>query len=590
MSKNILIEDIRRIHNLMGVKTSKYISLLSENVTKSLIGKTANEFGETGANLALRTEFKTAIQNWQETNLPLKSGGKASFEQTVQAAQNLAKSKGLTDLSEGEALALLARETGGSGFKDFTSRLMKIQTQSSSENFKKLSQGEVEDAIKNSINKLENFTKTVQNEFELGTIDIPTTKLKLESLETVINNGKRISQEYKDSIIPEIQKLKLMLDNYDVESLNVPTTPLVKELDLLLPKTVITNKYETPISAILKDKTISTKVEKTIRDVLYSDPNKVKVSNLDETFGDNPKIYDKSMAGQTGYDEFGLTKEFSDFLKKEKPLFLKQLSEGKYKNLVDEDGSWDPLNKLDTNINDKKTLFEDYAKLKGFTDTKNMTEDEVKTLMQNFIDDATQDPQKMKNLIETSRSNYTTNITKNSAEGDRIAKNFEERFQSGPLNKKFELVWVPKSEGNALDKTGVDMVIKDRTTGEFHFVQIKKSGDLKLMPSAMPDKEGVNSIFGRTFSSVNIQKGFVGLEDKSGNWILFPPQDAYKLGEILIDPNTKKQIKTFVPNIDPETGLTKKQFNKQYFYVDVNPKIKGDEFYTNIQIDPITKK
>ncbi len=37
-----------------------------------------------------------------------------------------------------------------------------------------------------------------------------------------------------------------------------------------------------------------------------SDPNKVKVSNLDETFGDNPKIYDKSMAGQTGYDEFGL--------------------------------------------------------------------------------------------------------------------------------------------------------------------------------------------------------------------------------------------------------------------------------------------
>ncbi len=122
MEKKIIYEEISRIHEMMGLKTQKHRFILNEGGTRALIGNAAEEFAETGNKAAMRGSFKTAVEDWAEANNLLR-GGRATFDQAVEAGQNIARVKyGLDAVSEAEALGILARETGGTGLKDFTSK------------------------------------------------------------------------------------------------------------------------------------------------------------------------------------------------------------------------------------------------------------------------------------------------------------------------------------------------------------------------------------------------------------------------------------------------------------------------------------
>jgi len=223
MEKKIIYEEISRIHEMMGLKTQKHRFILNEGGTRALIGNAAEEFAETGNKAAMRGSFKTAVEDWAEANNLLR-GGRATFDQAVEAGQNIARVKyGLDAVSEAEALGILARETGGTGLKDFTSKMMKLQLQAASQDLNTLTQAETRAATKRSLQKVEDATIKLKDEFDAGTLDLPALKTKLEALETVINNNRRVSQEYKDAVLPEIQKLKGTVEDFTSDSASVPS-------------------------------------------------------------------------------------------------------------------------------------------------------------------------------------------------------------------------------------------------------------------------------------------------------------------------------------------------------------------------------
>lgn len=278
----------------------------------------------------------------------------------------------------------------------------------------------------------------------------------------------------------------------------------------------------------MKDKTTSYAFEDSIRKVLKDKSSKTvyETSNVESTFGGS-NIFDSTKAGTSGYDDLGLEENFSKWLNEEKPNFIKDLQRGKYGNAmnVGEDGtkSWSPLNKLDTNSGDRQTLFNDYAS-KYFPEKNinELTESEFDEIMSKFKDDAINDPSKINDIINDGLEKYTKNILENSKVGKELEDKFEKRLIE--IFPGAEVVW-KGGDGNALDKTGWDMIIK-KPDGTYVPIQVKKgTGDIVTKKTI----EGAEGFQVYVKSNVNLKSGYLCIEDSKGNWIVFPPQQKYQL-------------------------------------------------------------
>ena len=124
MNNRVLLNEVSRIHQLMGIKMRENF-VISENVAvKSLLGQTAEEFAETGVRSLERQAYKTAIEDWGNSYLKLKSGTRPTFDQMVEAGRKKALIDGVTEvLDEGQALAYLAKKTGTLGLTDFANQI-----------------------------------------------------------------------------------------------------------------------------------------------------------------------------------------------------------------------------------------------------------------------------------------------------------------------------------------------------------------------------------------------------------------------------------------------------------------------------------
>lgn len=86
-----------------------------------------------------------------------------------------------------------------------------------------LSDGKTKASVKKSVDIIYTGFNIILTNLESGAVDLPTEIAKFESLETLINNGRRISQEYKDANLVALKVCKNILQGLAAESLTEPT-------------------------------------------------------------------------------------------------------------------------------------------------------------------------------------------------------------------------------------------------------------------------------------------------------------------------------------------------------------------------------
>lgn len=232
MEKKLIIEEISRIQEMMGIRNNNYKMILSENI-KPLLGQAAEEFAEGGTKAAERAAFKTAVEDWGSA-FKLRSGENATFDQMVKAGRTLA---GDVNLDEFSALARLAKETGSTGLTDYANRLLKLNMKASTGQLTNLSTGEAKASIRKAIDKVNTSVNKILTDLESGAVDLPTTKTKLEALETLVDASKVMTQESKDSVKAALKDNLNTIQGLADELPTVPSaTNAIKEFDELIPE------------------------------------------------------------------------------------------------------------------------------------------------------------------------------------------------------------------------------------------------------------------------------------------------------------------------------------------------------------------
>ena len=163
MNNRGLLNEVSRIHQLMGIKIQEHFVISENIVAKSSIGQTAGEFAETGVRSLERQAYKTAIEDWGNSYLKLKSGTGPTFDQMVEAGRKKALMDGVNEvLDEGQALAYLAKKTGTVGLTDFANQILKVNSKPLST----LTKSETNTYVKNFVNK-----KTLQKHLHFQKIN-----------------------------------------------------------------------------------------------------------------------------------------------------------------------------------------------------------------------------------------------------------------------------------------------------------------------------------------------------------------------------------------------------------------------------------
>jgi len=228
MEKKLIFEEISRIHEMMGIRTSKHRLILNEGVQKAAIGQSLEAFAEGGARQAERAAFKTAVEDWADANALLGSsaaarGEKLSFEQMVKAGEARALEKGLVGLSEADAIAFLAKETGLTSFGDFTKRMTSFEAKAAEESLQNAIATETRALRKRTLTTFKDTATGIKTGLEDGSLSLATVKTQLEAVEAALNANTRLPADFKDTIRNEIKKIKDTIDNGTADNASVPS-------------------------------------------------------------------------------------------------------------------------------------------------------------------------------------------------------------------------------------------------------------------------------------------------------------------------------------------------------------------------------
>lgn len=263
MEKKLIIEEISRIQEMMGIRNNNYKMILSENV-KTLLGQAAEEYAEGGAKAVYRPAFKTAVEDWGSA-FKLRSGENPLYDQMVKAGRTLAGDANLDEIS---AITRLAKETGPTGLTDWANRLLKLNMQSTAGQIADISAAETKASAKKFIDGVNTRVNKISTDLESGVVDLPTAKIKLQGLEELINRNRVISQESKDSIKAT---LKDNLNTIQGLTDELPTVPsantAIKEFDELIPevKAKLDLEAETEAKRVATEKLAQENAEKEAR-------------------------------------------------------------------------------------------------------------------------------------------------------------------------------------------------------------------------------------------------------------------------------------------------------------------------------------
>lgn len=131
MSKNLLMEELNRIHEMMGIKPK---SILSEQKLPR-----SRSF-DLSLNPAIRSEIESSILDWANNTVGLtKNGGRTTISDLIELGKKYAREAG-DDVTDANALYYLAAKSGRDNFTDIVNRISsKIQKQVQQEFSNKLS-------------------------------------------------------------------------------------------------------------------------------------------------------------------------------------------------------------------------------------------------------------------------------------------------------------------------------------------------------------------------------------------------------------------------------------------------------------------
>jgi len=259
-----------------------------------------------------------------------------------------------------------------------------------------------------------------------------------------------------------------------------------------------------------------TEYSKTIQDILseLEDGVNVKtvVSNINNTFPN------------------GITDDIKKAIESVPELknFFKNLDNGKYK-YVTENEEWLPINMLNTNSGDRKTFFRDVLqdrlnegnyRIKNINDMKLLDEKEIEKLFKDTMDYMKNNKTKMKEKISKNIKRYTKNSIVNTKRGDfgedLIAKKFEDLGYS--------VLW-RGDKGNALDKAGVDMIVKS-PNGKVDVVSVKAISEDSYNNFFKNEVSNItgNEVINFRSPGISLNSGLAAVVDSKNNIIIFPPQ------------------------------------------------------------------
>ena len=374
----------------------------------------------------------------------------------------------------------------------------------------------IEDYIKNMNDKFGNSSGSVKTTEDLS----PRLKNKYKKVLNKIDEDlplDKSEQQLKDDVEKFLNGENINLKDYEF------TKTYIENVNKII-KNFTRNKKE--YTSILKE-------------LIASIDNTTKItSNIENTF---PKGLDKNIRNAINSDP-NLTN------------FFKKLEEGKYEWVIDnETKEWIPTNMLDTNTNDGTTLFRDVLDIVMENDGKKLVEfttlpvEEQKKLMNDVLTYIKTNKDSLKyKLLDSDR--YIKNSQVSLVRGDAGEKLAKQTFE----DNGFKVVW-EGGRGNALDKTGVDMIVEK--DGVYSLVSVKTIGH-EFYPIAKGNKTGKPLIGFRQPTKIVTDTGYVAVIDTENKLIIFPPQPKFneETGEIVGKGFNKKSGWT---NVDLSSILIK---------------------------------
>jgi hypothetical protein len=194
MSKNILVEELRRIHEMMGVKPK---SILVEAILPK-----SRSF-DVNLNPAIKSEIESSIVDWANNTVGLtKNGGRTTISDLIELGKKYAREAG-DDATDSNALYYLAAKSGRNNFIDIVNRISsKIQKQAQQE----------------FTNKLSSLTDTYTKDQLQGLLARNSTDLSgldTAQIQALSNNLKSLKDSIDNSTIDSSLKtdLKKMVDD-----------------------------------------------------------------------------------------------------------------------------------------------------------------------------------------------------------------------------------------------------------------------------------------------------------------------------------------------------------------------------------------
>ena len=211
MEKKIILEEITRIHEMMGIKTNKH-SLLLE--WRDVFGVGAKEYETGGSKQAFRQSWKDGLEDMAPTFGSKRSGGFMDVNDMVNLGKRYAREAGEDVVDEAGAISYLMREAGASYMTEYQKLLTKLRTQEMELAAQALEAGATARG-KAALKAWKDDMVEIRRQLDAGEIDLPTLKNNLRNTIDLLNSQKttRANQAIKDTLLPDLEQTAKELDD-----------------------------------------------------------------------------------------------------------------------------------------------------------------------------------------------------------------------------------------------------------------------------------------------------------------------------------------------------------------------------------------
>lgn len=213
MKNNLILEEILRIHEMMGITSNKQ-RLLLENIWRETLEQSAKRYEAGGAKQALRQEYKDMIDGIGP-RYGVSRRGNLRFDDFVELGKRYARDAGQEVADESGALAYFFREAGSQAMEDYQRILTKMRTRELEQAATALEIGATKKA-KDALVGLKQDMEDIRKGLDDGTLDLTTVKTNIDNVVTFLRNQKttKASQPMKDALLPELEGMSKQLDDF----------------------------------------------------------------------------------------------------------------------------------------------------------------------------------------------------------------------------------------------------------------------------------------------------------------------------------------------------------------------------------------